>query len=101
MLRAFLTFLAALVGTAVLVAATAAPGTPLWTALVAGVGAGFLAATVVGMEEGLTEDLAKAAIFGFVGAALLWMDMPGWVGWPLVLGPWVGLVGNRRPADPA
>lgn len=100
MLRAFLTFVAAWVGTTALVAAVA-PDEPFWTAAVGGLGAGFLAATVVGMEEGLAEDLAKGVIFGFVGAALLWMDMPGWVGWPLVLGPWVGLVGNRRPADPA
>lgn len=98
--RTFLTFLAAAAATIIVTLLTADPATPFWTAPVAGMGAGFLAAAVVAMEEGMVEDAMKGAIFGFLGGALLLMGLPGWVGWPLVVGPWAGFVGNRRgPAD--
>lgn len=95
MFRSAATFLAAWIATSLVAVLGADPGTPLWTALVGGLGAGFLAATVVIMEEGLAEDVLKGVIFGFIGGALLYLDVPGWVGWPLILGPWVGLLGNR------
>ena len=95
MLRPLLTFLGAWGATTVIAAWTADAGAPLWTALVGGLGAGFLASAVVAMEEGFREDLLKGVIFAFLGGALLLMDLPGWVGWPLVLGPWAGFVGNR------
>lgn len=95
-MRPLLTFLAAWVAGATLIDLLAPAQAPFWTALVGGLGAGFLAATVVAMEEGVVEDALKGGIFGFLGGALLVMGMPGWVAWPLVVGPWVGFLGNRR-----
>jgi len=102
MLRPSLTLLFALVVTSALVALTAEPGAPPWTALVGGLGSGFLAAAVVALEEGLVEDGLKGVIFAFLGGALLVMGLPGWVAWPLVVGPWVGFVANRgrAPTEP-
>lgn len=101
MLRAAATFLTAWIVTTLVAALGALPGTPSWTAWVGGLGAGFLASTVVLMEERLAEDLLKGVIFGFIGGALLFLDVPGWVGWPLIVGPWVGLLGNRGRGGPA
>ena len=95
MIRGLLTFVAATFLTALVTALTAAPGAPLWTALVAGIGGGFLAGAVVALEEGPAEDALKGVIFGFVGGALLYWGLPGWMGWPLVTGPWIGFVANR------
>jgi hypothetical protein len=93
--RPLLTFLAAWAATGGLVAALDPPGAPAWTPVVGGLGAAFLAVAVVALEDTRAEDALKGIIFSFLGGSLLLMGLPGWVGWPLVVGPWIGFVGGR------
>ena len=94
--RALLTFLGAWIATGGVVAALDPPAAPGWTPVVGGLGAAFLAVAVVALEDTLAEDALKGIIFSFLGGSLLLMGLPAWVGWPLVVGPWVGFVGGRR-----
>jgi hypothetical protein len=93
--RALLTFLGAWIATGGVVAALDPPAAPGWTPVVGGLGAAFLAVAVVALEDTLAEDALKGIIFSFLGGSLLLMGLPAWVGWPLVVGPWVGFVGGR------
>lgn len=102
-MHSLLTFLVAAGVTAVLVWWRNEPGLPWWTAVVGAVGAGFLAAIVVVMRETIVEDLVKALIFTVIGVVLLFQGIPAWMAWPILVGPWVGLVfngGGKRASEP-
>ena len=98
MVRPFLTLLFGWAATTPVLMLSALPGTPAWTAWVGGMGAGFLAVGMVLVEDGVWEDAIKAGVLTGVGILLLTQDVPGWMVWPLLLGPWVGFFAARRPS---
>ncbi len=70
------------------------PADPVWSLVLGPGGAGVLAAAMVMMRETFIEDLVKAGIFTVIGGVLLFQGVPPWMGWAMVMGPWVGLVFN-------
>jgi hypothetical protein len=63
---------------------------------VAAVIAGLPAAAITIMRESVIEDLLKACLAIVLGALLLWQGVPVWVAWPVMVGPFVGMLGVNR-----
>ncbi len=94
-MRTLLSFVVAFFATLALTLLRPEPDSPVWTLAVGPMGAGFLAAIVVGMREPLPQDLVKAGIFTGIGLFLLSRGIPTWMVWPVIVGPWVGLAVNQ------
>ena len=90
-----LAFVCAAIVSGALIVWRGEPGAPVWSVGLGAMGAGFLASVVVVMREGLVEDLVKSVVFTVIGGVLLIQGVPPWMAWPLVVGPWAGLVVNR------
>ena len=62
--------------------------------------AGLPAAAVTIMRESVIEDFVKAGLAIALGILILLSGGPAWIGWPVMVGPFMGMLGVNRVTRP-